>query len=61
MNFHANVICNLIEKVHKHQGQTYQFFLILTYYYMLFKMALILVLEKRKVFLFSVVKYFEVV
>ena len=34
------------------------FFNILTYYYMVFKMALILVLEKGKYFLFSVVYYF---
>ena len=35
---------------------------ILTYYYMLFKIALLLVLEKkRNVFVFLVRKYFEVV
>ena len=28
MNFHANVLCNLIEIVHKNQGRTYQIFIL---------------------------------
>ena len=45
---------------HTNQGRTFQVFFIFTYYYMVFKIALILVLEKKS-FFFPVVKYLEVV
>ena len=59
MNFHAKFLCNYVEILHTNQGRTCQgFFLISIYYYMVFKTALYLVLDKKKyIFLFSVGNY----
>ena len=62
MNFHEKFLCNQVEIATQTRGELIRLlFFILTYYNIVFKMALYLDLEKINVYLLSVGKYFEAV